>query len=171
MKKLFLSTLFILCLIPAMGQLKHVKGISNIGFTGGITGNGKLLGAGYSHYLQPRWILNVNAVLETGKVESTNLKNFIVSGGVDHTFFEAGESLYLNAGLSLYTGLEKLTSTEKGAGGTVKNYTFGPAGNINVEWYFSSRFLIQIKAEQYFCPLSKLGKWFPACSLSLKYCF
>ena len=170
MQKILFGTCLLLWLIPATGQLKHVKGISNIGLTCGITGNGHLLGAGYSHYLQPRWIMNVNALQETGKVESTMLKNYIVSGGADYTCFEAGEFLYLNAGLSLFAGFEKLTSTEKGVD-VVKNYTFGAAGNINVEWYPGSRFLIQTKAEQYYCPLSKLGKWFPVYSVSLKCCF
>lgn len=171
MKKVFFcSTLMLLCLVPVMGQLKHVKGISNIGITGGINSTGYLFGIDYSHYLQPKWILNANLRYETGKVESTSSKNCFVSGGVDYTCFELWEFLYFNAGLSFFSGFEKLVSNEARVDDVI-NYTFGLAGNFNAELYFSSRFLFQIKAEQYYSPLSKFGKWFPIYSLSLKYCF
>lgn len=162
--------MMVLLLLPAVGQLKHVKGISNAGITCGTSGNGTLFGAGYSHYLQPKWIVNVNALYENGKVESTRFKNLIVNAGMDYTCFEAGEFLYLNAGLSLFAGSEKLTG-EDARVGEKKNITFGPAGNINAELYVSPAFLFQLKAEQYYSPLSDLGKWFPVYSLSLKYCF
>jgi len=169
MKRIFISVAFIfLFLVSAMGQLKHVKGISNVGVTYGITGNSNVYGVGYSLYFQPTWIWNINALYELGEVESTKFKHYIVNSGVDYTLFHAGEFLYFNTGLSVCAGFEKLTSDESPE--RVTNFTFGPAGNVNVELYLSSRFLFQIKAEQYYSPLSKLGKWFPVYSLSIKYC-
>ena len=171
MKKIFLSFLFVFAaLFSALAQLKHVKGISNAGITCGKTGNGDMFGIGFSHYFQPTWIWNVNAAYETGKVESTGLKQFFVGSGVDYTFFEAGEFLYFNAGLSLFAGLENLSSVEQNVE-KIRNFTFGPSGNVNVELYFTAKLLFQIKAEQYYSPISKSGKWFPVYSLSLKYCF
>jgi hypothetical protein len=171
MKKLFISfSLVFVVIISAMGQLRHVKGISNAGVTCGITGNGNMFGLGYSHYFKPNWIWNINATYEAGEIESTMLKHYFLNGGVDYTIFETGEFFYFNAGLSLFAGLEKLSSHEP-AVVDIKNFTFGPSGNVNTEIYFTSKFLLQIKAEQYYSPLSKLGKWFPVYSLSLKYCF
>ena len=156
-------------LLPSMGQLKHVKGISNIGATYGITGNGNIFGVGFSHYFQPTWIWNVNALYEKGKVESTDFKLYIVNSGVDYTCFQSAEILYFNVGLSLFGGVEKLSTVEPRIK-DVKNFIFGPAGNVNIELYLGSRFLLQAKAEQYYSPLSKLGNWVPVYSLSLKYC-
>ena len=171
MKRIFFSSVLVFLLVaPATGQLKHVKGISNAGVTYGITGNSSLLGIGFSHYSQPTWTWNINAQYETGNVESTNLKHYLISGGVDYTLFETGEFLYFNAGFSLLAGFEKLSSDEA-AIEEVKNFTFGSAGNINTEIYLTSKFFFQIKAEQCYSPLSKFGKWFPIYSLSLKYCF
>ncbi|MDR2916261.1 MAG: conjugal transfer protein TraO [Tannerella sp.] len=168
MKKIIITVLLFLLLSPVMGQLRHVKGIGNFGVTYGINKSGSLFGAGYSHYFQPNWIWNVNALYESGKVESTQFNNLIINGGVDYTCFRVGDFLYFNIGLSVFTGFEKLTSDESTK--EVKNFSFGPAGNANVELYLNSRFLFQIKAEQYYSPLSDLGKWFPVYSLSLKYC-
>jgi hypothetical protein len=169
MKKVFLSSVFsVLFLFAAIGQLKHVKGISNVGITYGITGTGNVFGAGYSRYIQPVWIWNVNASYEGGKVESTKLKQYIMSSGVDYTCFKAREFLYLNAGLSLFAGFERLTSEEITR--ETKSYIFGPSGNLNIELYLNPRLIFQMKAEQYYSPLSKLGNWFPVYSISLKYC-
>jgi len=171
MKKIIFSLSFLFILFfPAVGQLKHVKGISNFGITYGITENSNVFGIGYSHYFQPKWILNLNVLYEKGNIESTRLKNFVANGGVDYTCFQAGEFLYFNTGVSLFAGFEKLTSEESSIE-DIKNLTIGPSGNINVELYLSSKFLLQIKAEQYYSPFSNLGKWFPIYSLCLKYCF
>ena len=170
MKKIFFGSIFLfILLLPTMGQLRHVKGISNIGVTYGINENGSVYGAGYSKYLQPVWIWNINALYEEGNIESTSLKQYIVNSGVDYTCFQSFEFIYFNAGLSIFGGLEKLTSNDPHIK-EVKNYIAGPAGNINVELYLGSRFLFEIKAEQFYSPLSKYGKWFPVYSLSLKYC-
>jgi len=170
MKKILFNSIFLFILfLPVMGQLRHVKGISNIGVTYGINENGSVYGAVYSQYLQTVWIWNINAFYETGNVESTNSEQYMISSGVDYTYFQLFEFIYFNAGLSVFGGLEKLTSNEPRIK-DVQNYIAGPAGNINVELYLGSRFLFQIKAEQFYSPLSKYGKLFPVYSLSLKYC-
>ena len=170
MKKIFLSfALMFLLLTSAMGQLKHVKGVSNIGVTGGFCGNSNIFGVCFSHYLQPSWIWNVDGLYETGKVESTRLKHYLINSGMDHTLFESSEFLYFNVGISLFSGFEKLISEETTVE-DVTNYVFGTAGNFNIEFYINSKILFKLKAEQYYSPLSNLGKWFPVFSLSLKYC-
>jgi len=53
MKKILFNSIFLFILfLPVMGQLRHVKGISNIGVTYGINENGSVYGAVYSQYLQ-----------------------------------------------------------------------------------------------------------------------
>jgi len=170
MKKIiFFSFSFLfLSFSTTSGQLRHIKGNSSVGLIYGETGNSYLLGVGYSHYFQPSWIWNVNILYETGAVASTKFKNYSVNGGIDYTFLKISDFLYLNAGLSAFSGFEHLTTNE--SSDETKNFTTGTIGNINMEIYLNTKILVQIKAEQYYSPLSLLGKWFPVYSLSLKYC-
>jgi hypothetical protein len=152
--------------------LRHVQGINLIGASYGIApgsgGTTNFFGIGYSKYLRKNWILNITGLYETGNIETTDVKNYLVNAGVDYTLFKTGNFLYFNAGLSVLAGGETIGNSENPQ--KKNSFVCGPSGNLNFEVYLTDRFVMQVKAEQNYLPGSKLGNWYPAFHIGLKYC-
>ncbi|MDR0699377.1 MAG: conjugal transfer protein TraO [Tannerella sp.] len=151
------------------GGVNHTKGISNFGISYGRSLRSNLFIGSYGRYMTNKWIFNVNAMYENGQYELTHLDGYYVSSGFDRTLFKVKDFMYFNTGLAAYIGGENLSAPELGE--TKNSFVFGAAGNVNVELFIFTQFLVQVKAEKYYSPTSKLGHFFDVYSVGLRYCF
>ena len=173
MKKLILAlvVLSITGMIQAQ-NLRHVKGISLIGVTYGISpgsdASSNLYGISFTRYLKQKISLNITGLYESGEVSATVLKNYLLDAGLDYNVFKVNNFMYFNLGLSVMLGAENLSNNENSE---KKNALFyGGAANANIEFYLTDRIVFQVKAQENYTPGSKLGNWYPTILFGLKFC-
>ena len=171
-KVIAILLLLAVCTVVTNAQLRHVQGVDLIGISSGIApsekGSTHIFGLNYSRYLRKNWILNLSGLYDSGTIQSIHIKYCLFNGGIDYTAFQFGDFLYCNVGLSMLAGQESLRALESSE--KKNSFVSGPSGNLNIEWYFSNRIVMQAKAEQNYLSGSKLSNWYFAWHLSLKYC-
>ena len=170
MKKIYIVIGLLLFCFSVPGQnMRHVKGVNMFGLTYGISKDTKLYGISLTSYMRRNLMWNATAWYESGREGSTKIDNYLLNAGVDYTpFVLVNNVLFFNIGASVNFGFETLKSNE--STDTKNKFTFGPSINTNLECYITSRLVAQIKAEQFYTPMSNLGNWVFVYSLGLKFC-
>lgn len=147
MKQLII-TLLILMSVAVHGQLRHVKGSSTIGAGGGYIKDGYSLSGSYAYLLRDNLKLRANGVYEAYQLDQSNAQSIYFNPELIYTIKSVNQVLFFNIKGGLIAGNEQIKNSILNQ--SKSEFLFGESLGIEMEYYLSTKWSLNIGADQHF---------------------
>jgi len=158
MKAIFLSiclTLFSGAM--AIGQLRHVKGIEDIGCEIYKSNDGFGGEAMYENFLSNSTIIKLGGYYEKRNIGYANYFAYGILPQLYRTILNNKRNIFIDLTGGMNFGYEYAKSEV--ADDKVNSFVIGERIGLSIEYYFTSSLKIEIQADQYFMQKSKFLKY------------